>query len=424
MSTTRRKGSLAALILVLAGLAFAAFAHAAPLADSAILFIGDGMGPVHIRLARDAAGGQPLALDAMPFSGLVTTREVGGRVTDSAAAGTALATGHKTTNGTIAMSPDGRRFTTILEICNQKHKSTGVITTDALTGATPASFMAHAPDRGMRFEIALQVAESRVPVLLGFWKDSFLPKSAGGSRTDGRDLIAEMRRVGYHLVETKDALAAADERRLLGLFDDGPQAPSVAEMVAAALRPLGTNADGFFLAVEAARIDWKSHDNDPAGAVLDTLELDRAVGEAVEYARQRGRTLVVVTADHETGGPSIESPGRTALLGRVTLPSEALAGKLNSDRTNIADVLGEYAGLRDLTDSEVSQIKEADSAEAAIRKLLSTRAGVTWSTTGHTGSPVRVFAYGPGADRFTGEMDNTDVPKRIAEILGIGPLPE
>jgi alkaline phosphatase len=424
MSTTRREYSLTAAILVLAGLAFAAFAHAAPLADSAILFIGDGMGPVHVRLARDAAGGQPLSLDAMPFSGLVTTREIGGRITDSAAAGTALATGHKTTNGTIAMSPDGRRLTTILEVCNQKHKSTGVVTTDALTGATPACFMVHVPDRGMRSEIALQAAESRVPVLLGFWKGAFLPESAGGSRTDGRDLIAEMRRVGYRVLDTKDALAAADERRLLGLFDDGAQAPSVAEMVAAALRPLGTNADGFFLAAEAARIDWKSHSNDPAGAVLDTLELDRAVGEAVEYARRRGRTLVVVTADHETGGLTIESPGRTRILGNVTLPSAALAGKLNADRTNIADVLAEYAGLRDLSDSEVSQIKEADSAEAAIAKLLSRRAGVTWSTTGHTGAPVHVFAYGPGADRFTGEMDNTDIPKRIAEILGIGPLPE
>jgi len=134
--------------------------------------------------------------------------------------------------------------------------------------------------------------------------------------------------------------------------------------------------------------------------------------------------LVVVTADHETGGPSIESPGRTALLGSVTLPSAALAGKLNAGRTNIADVLAKYAGLRDLSDSEVSQIKEAESADAAIAALLSARAGVTWSTTGHTGAPVRVFAYGPGADRFTGEMDNTDVPKRIAEILGIGPLPE
>ncbi|UCC69021.1 MAG: alkaline phosphatase, partial [Armatimonadota bacterium] len=143
----------------------------------------------------------------------------------------------------------------------------------------------------------------------------------------------------------------------------------------------------------------------------------------LDYARRRGRTLLVVTADHETGGLSIEKPGRTALLGKVKLSSEALAGKLNPDRTNIAEVLSAHAGVDDLAPSEAEDIKQAKDAVAAIAHLLSDRAGVAWSTTGHTATRVRVFAYGPGAELFTGEMDNTDIPKRIAEVLGIGPFP-
>ncbi len=423
MSTTKWKRSLVPLIVLAVGLALGVLAHAAPLADSAILFIGDGMGPVQIRLAREAGGGDPLAMERMPHSGFATTHSADKKVTDSAAAGTALATGHKTNNGMISVTPDGDRLTTILEHCRSRHKSAGIVTTDALHGATPATFAAHAPSRGMRLEIALQLAEARVPVMTGFWKDWFLPESAGGSRTDGRDLIAEMRGAGYGVVFTSKELSEAKEPQLLGLFDDGAQSPTLSEMVTTALQRLGLNADGFFLITEGARIDWKCHGNDPAGALLDTREFDQAVAAALHYARRRGRTLVVVTADHETGGLSIEDPQRTSLLDPVTLSSEALAAKLNSDRTNIAEVLSAHAGVDDLAPSELAAIKQAEEPSAAIAALLSERAGLAWSTTGHTATPVRVFAEGPGADLFAGEMDNTDIPKRIAQALGLGPFP-
>lgn len=423
MATAHCKRSLVSLIIVAVGLAFSALAHAAPIADSAILLIGDGMGPVQIELAREAKGAGPLTLETMPFSGLATTRSADAAVTDSAAAGTALATGHKTKNGMISVSSDKRCLATILERCQAMYKSTGILSTDSLDGATPATFAAHVESRGMSAEIALQLSNSRVPVMLGFGKGWFLPKSAGGDRTDGRDLVAKLRWAGYAVVFDREQLAETGAARVVGLFDDGPRAPTLADMTKAALARLSTDRDGFFMIVEGARIDWKCHDNDPAGAVLDTWEFNQAVAAALDHARRRGRTLVIVTADHETGGLSIEDPSRIHLLGRATLSSEALAEELNSDRTNIAEVLSTHGGVYDLTPSEIAKIKRAKNPSAAIAALLSKRAGVKWSTGGHTATPVKVFAFGPGADRFAGEMDNTDIPKRIADVLGIERFP-
>ena len=232
-----------AAALALSGMG--ALASAAPVADSAILLIGDGMGPVQIELARKAAGGAPLAMERMPFSGIITTHSADRAVTDSAAAATALATGKKTNNGMIGVSPAGERLETILERCRKAHKSTGIVTTDALHGATPASFAAHAASRGMRSEIAEQLAASGVQVMLGFWRGWFLPESAGGSREDDKDLLAAMRRSGYRVVFTKDELAGAKEQRLVGLFDDGEQAPKLAEMVTAALDRLSALQQAF-----------------------------------------------------------------------------------------------------------------------------------------------------------------------------------
>lgn len=322
-----------------------------PPADSAILFIGDGMGPMQIHLSRvDPA--QPLEMEKLPVAGIVTTNSVGGSVTDSAAAGTALATGHKTENGRIGTGPDDERLQTILERARSMYKSTGIITTDSLHGATPASFAAHVDDRGKRSEIAAQLAVSDVDVMMGFWKGEFIPKSAGGEREDNRDLLAEMRAKGYDIVSTRDELLKSKGDKLIANFDD-ETAPTLAEMVTTAIDRLSRDPDGFVLVVEQARVDWECHDHKLPEAISFVRSLDKAVAAARSAAEARGRTLVVVTADHETGG-------------------------LAPDKT--------------------------------------------FSTTGHTGTPVRLFAAGPGAEAFLGDLDNTDVPKRIADTIGIGPF--
>jgi len=415
---------LVALLAVLCLLASAAVATARPLADSVILFIGDGMGPGQVAMARGAVG-RPLAMDRMPYSGVVTTVPAGGEVTDSAAASTALATGHKAENGVISMSPGGQPLETIVERCWKRSKVAGLVTTDALWGATPAGFVAHAVDRGQKSEIAAQEARSRARVMLGFWKDELLPVSAGGKREDNQDLIAQMREKGYEIVYTRSELAKARGQLLVGLFDDGPEAPTVGEMVNTALARLGTDPDGFFLVVEGARVDWSSHENDVSGAFAAMRELDEAVGQAVELARRQGRTLVLVTGDHETGGLRIAAPKRLPALLAAKGSMDDIASHLDKDRSNIPQVMAEYAGIKDLTAAETEQIKEAKEAAEAIGVVLSERAGVAWTSNGdHTATPVPIFAFGPGGERFTGELDNTDIPKRVAEVLGIGPFPK
>ncbi len=327
--------------------------HGGEAADSAILLIGDGMGPLQIHLARQNPD-QPLLMERMPCSGTATTRSADRDVTDSAAAGTALATGRKTNNGMLGVSPDGSRLESIIERARLVGKSTSIISTDSLHGATPASFAAHVQSRGEREKIAAQMAASGVDVMMGFWKGWFLPKSAGGEREDGRDLIAEMRDAGYEVVFSADELRRAKGDRIVGLFEDDT-GPSLAEMVSAALARLGKNPKGFLLVAEEARIDWECHDNKLEAAVERVRLLDAAVVAALDFARNDGSTLVVVTADHETGGLTPE---------------------------------GEF------------------------------------TTGGHTDTPVRILAFGPGAERFTGQMDNTDVPKRIAEVLVLAGFPE
>jgi len=418
---THRSRLPALVVLLLLIAAVLAPAATAPQADSVVLFIGDGLGPGHIALARGTIG-RPLAIERTQFSGTATTTSRGGSVTDSAAAGTALATGHKTNNGMVAASPDGQPLKTILEQCREKGKALGVVTTDELWGATPAAFLAHAANRREGSNIAAQVAKSGAEVLLGFGNAEFLPASAGGERTDGKDLVAELRDAGYEIVSNRYELLTAQKQRLLGLFDDGPRAPRLRDMLTVALARVGADPDGFLIVVEHSGPDGDP--GDPSASLADVLELDEAVAAATDYANARGRTLVVVTGDHDTGGLVVENPERLPALLKVNGSAGDVASHLNADRANAAQVMSDFAGVTDLTPAELDGIKTASDAEKAIGILLSTRAGVKWTGKGHTATPVRVFAFGPGAEAFAGPMDNTDIPKRIAKTLGIESMSE
>jgi alkaline phosphatase len=204
----------------------------------------------------------------------------------------------------------------------------------------------------------------------------------------------------------------------VGLFDEN-KAPTLQEMVKEALARLNRSSKGFFLVVEQARPDWK--EGDPSGVASAVLALDKAVATALDFARIRGRTLVVVTSDHETGNLQITSPARLSALRAAKGSAPQIAEHLNADRSNIAQVMAAYAGVSDLTDAEANQVKTAKAAGDAIAAVMSRRAGVRW-TLGHTATPVKVFAFGPGAARFTGNLDNADIPQRIADTLGLGPL--
>lgn len=360
---TKRRFIIPSLILMVA-MAFVP-ANAAQGPKNVILMIGDGMGPAQVSLAR-LDSGKPLSMDSMPVAGFAKTQSANSVVTDSAAAGTALATGHKTNNGMISTLPDGKTTVeTVLEAAHKMGKATGLLTTVAITDATPAAFGSHVPARKDQPRIAPQFLK-KVDVILGGGRQFFVPQSqAGSKRTDNTDVIAQAKADGYVYVDTREGLLSAKGTEILGLFEDAEMTteapePTLAEMSDKAISVLSKDKDGFFVMIEGGQIDRKCHANDAKGAVKQTLDFSDAVRRALDFARKNGNTLVVVTADHETGG--------------LTL-------------------LGSEEGGSTITPN--------------------------FATNHHSACNVPVFAYGPGAAEFAGVLDNTDIPKRIAKLMGV-----
>jgi alkaline phosphatase len=338
-----------------------------------ILMIGDGMGVSQVAAARIRAAGADgkLNIEKMPVLGLIKTHSADGLVTDSAAAATALATGFKTNNGMIGVNPDGKTLVTILEAAGQIGKATGLVATCSYTGATPAAFAAHEMSRYEEAAIGAQMLSNNVDVILAGGRSFLLPQSElGSSRKDDRDLLAEAKAAGYLFVRTRSGLEVVDGTPLLGLFQMGrltttePSEPSLAELTGKAIRLLNRDKDGFFLMVEGSHIDPYCHGNDTDNAIRQTLLFDQAVKAAIDFAAKDKRTLVLVTADHDTGGLAITG----------------------------GDVSG--ANME-----------------------------VKWTDGGHNGEPVAIYAFGAKAEEFTGLRDNTDVPKIIARLLGVKGFP-
>lgn len=326
-----------------------------------ILIIGDGMGQGAINFASLHAHGAPgrLSFEQFPVRGLARTASADRRVTDSAASGTALACGRKTNNGMIGMTPDKQKCRSVAELAHATGRAVGIMTTDQLTGATPAAFLAHVPSRKMAQEIAADMASSGVQVLIGAGARPFLPEKSGGSRRDGRDLVAELGRKGYVQTVTPESLRQTPvDRPVFAFIDDWSNPELPAEFASAVLERLNADPDGFFLMIEGCDPDRGGHSNDPDRSAHGVLSVDFLAHAALDFALAHPDTLVVITADHETGGISV-SPNRE-----------------NPRRPFIA-----------------------------------------YSTKGHTGTAVDVFAFGPGADRFSGVMENTDIPAVFAEFF-------
>jgi len=285
---------------------------------SIILFIGDGMGAEH-RQAATFWLGDTLVMDAMPAYGFSRTHSADSDITDSAAAATAIATGVKTNNGIIGMDSNLNVLTTILEEAQFRGMSTGLITNVQMAHATPAAFAAHVENRNMMTEIAEQMLASGVDVILGGGEDDFIPLSENGcypqpgQRTDGRNLLDEAIGIGYTYVCEENAFNNVDPsatQRLIGLFADEemprPFSPTLEEMTRKAIAILSKNPNGFFLMVEGGQIDWASHSNDAQDVIADVIDLDEAAAAAIAYADENSDTIIIVTADHETGGMSVD----------------------------------------------------------------------------------------------------------------------
>jgi alkaline phosphatase len=324
-----------------------------------ILLIGDGMSFAHFQ-AGMLASENPLNLEQFRHIGFINTSSANSFITDSGAAGTALATGVKTNNGYIGMDPDQNPVKSILHIASDNGLSTGVVVSCAVTHATPAAFIANQPSRNMAEAIALDYLNSGIDVFIGGGRNHF------ENREDGRNLLNELESAGYKMAYSMDEVIGLTSGRLAGLVAEG-HPPRYSENrgnmlpdgTGVTINILNGNRKGFFLIVEGAQIDWGGHANDIDYIVDEMIDFDRAVGKALEFAKKDGETLVIVTSDHDTGGMAIHGFDPETL--------EVTAG---------------------------------------------------WTTGGHTALIQPVFAWGPGAEQFTGIYENTGVFDKMLEAFG------
>ncbi|HEX8384697.1 MAG TPA: alkaline phosphatase, partial [Rubricoccaceae bacterium] len=332
--------------------------------------------------------------------------------------------------------------------------ATGLVATSRITHATPASYASHVASRADEAEIAVQMAEARVDVMIGGGGRFFAPEAAGGSRADGRDLFRELLGRGVVVTTTRagfDGLREAPAVALLApdhmayeIDRDETDEPSLAEMTRKALDLLAASPAGrdrgFFLMVEGSRIDHAGHGNDAPAHVRDILAYDAAVAAVLDWARRDGNTLVVSTADHETGGLTL---GRDnvyawdpAPLLAATMSAERLAGRFAeagdtggaTREALIREALGDDSLAADV-DARLQQalllgpaptppVTAAASVDV-FREVVDRRAGVAWTTGGHTAVDVGLYASGPGADLFRGQMTNDAVGRAAFAALGL-----
>lgn len=266
-------------------------------AKNVILLIGDGMGFNHIK-AGNIYSGSRLQMERFAVSGEVMTRSLTPGATDSAAAATAIATGIKTYNGRIAYK-DGKNLTTVAEMAMAEGKKVGVVVTKSVTDATPAAFLTHASDRGETQSIAEQLVNSDVDVLFGLG-DEYMYALADSIATDEREYCTTFQTIA-------DAVQSSEKEKIFGLLEDGSiqnfGANTLAQLTRNALTKLSAEADdGFFLMVEGSKIDSASHDNDMQAMLYELQAFNATVSACKEWAAANGDTVVIVTADHETGG--------------------------------------------------------------------------------------------------------------------------
>ena len=324
-------------------------------AKNIILFIGDGMGPNQVALARFSVGGanHRLSFENFPVTGIVLNHSAQNLYTDSAASATTWAAGVKTKNGYLSVDSDNKFLPTIPELLSTKGYLTGLVATSSITHATPAAFYAHINSRSKHKKIAEMLVESDIAIALG-----------GGSEFFKMPLSNE----AIHIINNGDSLDEnnlIEYSRVLGLFgEDGLDRrlspPTQLKMTETALDFLDSktlNCPGFFLMSEGSQIDWAGHDNNVKYMLAEFADFDDSIAAAIEFAKQDKETLILVTADHATGGLVLQKPRGSSIRAQ-------------------------------------------------------------WTTTSHDLSSINIYAYGPGAEKFSGVMDNTEIFDRMLQALG------
>lgn len=430
-------------------------------------FIGDGMGMGQVMAAdtyrRIALGcDTPMVMMQFPYSGILTTYSASSTVTDSAAAGTALATGHKTNNGVLGLNADSVAVNSIASILHDQGWGVGLVTTVAPDDATPGAFYAHVPNRGMYYEIGRQAADCGYEFIAGScWRGA---TDKAGNPTDLLEYISSK---GVDLV-TDVAKAGSSDKKRVFLYSDNPfnssnvgftidsipGALTLPEMTEAAIEHLmKVSPDKFFMMVEGGNIDHVGHGNDGATVAVEVINFDRALGKAYEFYKQHPEeTVIIVTADHETGGMSIGNGhvGYTSHteyipyqrmskdmfsrqgeeLLKKGIPSWEEVKQFTAERTGLWSRVPvsekQEKKLRALYDkavagnekqSEEKTLYASYSALASeIFKVLNTNQGFGWTTGAHTGNPVPVYAIGKGMEQFAKWLDNTQIVPALLEL--------
>jgi len=421
--------------------------------QNVIVMVGDGMGVGQIEIGRLFEHGKEgrLYLQSLPNVALLQTYSANNFVTDSAAAGTALATGYKTNNKMTGVTPDGQAVESIVDLCKQHGKKVGIISTNTVYDATPAAFTISAESRYNSAQIVEQLYAENLDVILGGGAKYFGPK-----KQNGVDYIQKFKDKGYTHAATKQELEKAEGDKLLGLFhssymnyqqdkeENNSQEPSLLEMTTKAIDVLSKGQNGFFMMAEGARIDHAAHAADFPGVWKEMTDFDKAVKYAVEWAKEDGNTIVLVMADHETMSFGAAEAMDIAAMKNIKVSPEYMAAQMEKDETGIAytiasvkSVFSEFAGI-ELTDDEVMAFNKrivdpkknkmyygykvgweigsiiSDKYHAAV---MSTNSRKMSDTGGHTGNMVPLFSYGPGTDGFEGIMDNTEVFTKLREVL-------
>jgi alkaline phosphatase len=425
---------------------------------SIIVLIADGCSAEQYTLARWFKG-EPLAQDQICV-GALKTYTADSVVADSAPAATAFATGYRTSGRFISVGPKNptlpvvpapdpglsyKPLATILEGAKLLGKATGLVVTCRVTDATPAAYYAHVPSRARENDIMEQGVYQNLDVVLGGGRKYLLPPNNGGSRNDGEDLTEVLQERGYALAATAQELQQVGSGKVYGIFADqdmaaeidrpmmASQQPSLEEMTRKALELLSQNPQGFFLLVEGSQVDWACHANDPAHLLSDLLMFDRAVKIALDFARQDGNTLLLAFSDHNCGGMSIGNGAASSHLKLETLvapfknmkvSSPVLWRELGSEPTpeKVQEVVKKFWGL-EITGEDVGQIlalapKYPGSPHYALGEVLCPKyTAIGWTTHGHTGGDVPLFAFGP--QKPAGLLDGPEIGKTCAAALGL-----
>lgn len=439
-------------------------------------FIGDGMGVNQVNgtemyLAESEEGRigvQPLCFTQFPVINMASTYSSKNSVTDSAAAGTALATGEKTYNGAIGVGPEKEELTSVAAMAKRSGKRVGVTSSVSVDHATPAAFYAHQTSRSMYYEIALDLPKADFDFYAGA---GFVKPTTNYNKEEAPSIFPIIEEAGYTIArgyadyKAKSSSArkmvliqpeSADQGALPYAIDRKEGDLTLAQITESAISFLTKQRNkGFFLMVEGGKIDWACHSNDAATAFHEVVDMDEAVKVAYEfYKKYPKETLIVVTADHETGGISLGRSGYYMKLKSLDYQKQSAdllsdqIKELRKEKENqvswedIKALLGETMGfwkeleiswehekiLRDAYEAsfsakanqemETSLYGKFEQVAARAKEVMSDIARVGWTTGDHSAGYVPVYAIGAGAELFKGKMDNTDIPKRIAKAGG------